>query len=927
MPVQCLTIMNNPGPVETPSRPSNVMAYFIVGCMLVFGVVYINYVAGRLTGVELDAVAFGIVAFKTVVEVLAALYGALFIFIAATYLLRNQRRPASTGALSATPPVAVIYLCCEDLDVEALHSLATLQYEGKLHLIIHDDSRDERSMREVDDAVERLRSRRPEVTLLRRPEREGGKSGAVNYVLDQTGDHYEFFLLCDNDSVAKDENTIPKALAYFENDPDLAVVQFRSMGWQTEQSSPINRWLSRSIDAFDVFMRTCAGFGWTPFIGHNALVKTSCIQEIGGLTLGFFSDDLDATIRLNLNGYRVAYAPHIEMAEKHPPSFESFRRRTYKWAYGCVQVLKKHAGTVVTTKQLTFAEKLSFFQFAGFYVGQTVLLVYLTVTFIVGPLIMGGYEVTLVTGLIGGTLIVIIIFLPVIAYFSKHETFGHSIQSIFSSGLVYGTTDFCCAKGVWDCLWDRGGEWTPTNVVSNDHSESWYWLEAFFGVTLLTVPLLSFPSLLYLPSSYLFAGKFLFAPALSLLYDDEKWNEQPGLVKQLQGAGNVWWIVVVTGALLATVGVPAHGASVPEVCGKKICVNGEPLLIKGIHYGPWRPGTGPNKDYPYPSPEEIEADLQMIDRLNANTILVYDAPDYVLDLARKYDLWVLYVFSVDWWSIGSPDFRDKRRQILDQVEQLKHHGNLLAWVLGNEVPVHVVVQTGEQAVEKALNDLYTEIKEIDPEHLVTHANWPPVRDLDLSFLDFVSFNVYPLWPPDLVAVGYRYYVGEILQPIAGDRPLLISEFGVDTVQMSPEGQAETLIRCWEDLLAADACGGVVFAFADEWWKNYDNPIRENAWWHREPAPYDELTHNMDPEEHYGIVTSYREPKPAFYAVQRMFGDHSNLTGERIVWGLAGTLVTLALASWLIAKRGARRQRQGRNGCSQVETQESSPPTQ
>lgn len=67
------------------------MAYFIVGCMLVFGAIYINYVAGRLAGVELDAVSAGIVAFKTVVEVLAALYGALFIFSAISEALPRQK--------------------------------------------------------------------------------------------------------------------------------------------------------------------------------------------------------------------------------------------------------------------------------------------------------------------------------------------------------------------------------------------------------------------------------------------------------------------------------------------------------------------------------------------------------------------------------------------------------------------------------------------------------------------------------------------------------------------------------------------------------------------------------------------------------------------------------------------------------------------
>src|SRR5207245_9913022 len=74
----------------------------------------------------------------------------------------------------------------------------------------------------------------------------------------------------------------------------------------------------------------------------------------------------------------------------------------------------------------------------------------------------------------------------------------------------------------------------------------------------------------------------------------------------------------------------------------------------GMPYGPWRPGTGPNKGYPYPSPDAVEPDLQLIKSLHANTILVFDSPGYVLDLPHKNGLRVLYTFSLDWWGIASP---------------------------------------------------------------------------------------------------------------------------------------------------------------------------------------------------------------------------------------------------------------------------------
>src|SRR5438876_6871905 len=90
------------------------------------------------------------------------------------------------------------------------------------------------------------------------------------------------------------------------------------------------------------------------------------------------------------------------------------------------------------------------------------------------------------------------------------------------SALVYGTMDFACAHGVWDALRNRRRPWVPTNACGRRISSAVLNAEALFGMLLLAVPLLSDPAVLYLPCSYLFAGKFLFAPLVAILYDDER---------------------------------------------------------------------------------------------------------------------------------------------------------------------------------------------------------------------------------------------------------------------------------------------------------------------------------------------------------------------------------------------------------------------
>lgn len=335
----------------------------------------------------------------------------------------------------------------------------------------------------------------------------------------------------------------------------------------------------------------------------------------------------------------------------------------------------------------------------------------------------------------------------------------------------------------------------------------------------------------------------------------------------------------------------------------RFTVNGAAFLVRGIHYGPWRPGTGPNKHYPFPKLEDVAADFEVIRRTGANTVLIYDAPGEVLDLAEQYHLKVVYVFALDWYAVGGPDQSAITARVVERVRQLRAKPALLAWLLGNEVGGHVLQTRGAAPIVSGLRDLYEAIKAVDPAHPISHANWPPARHLDLQFLDFISFNLYPLWPPEVVARGFGPYIRDELRPIAGDKPLLISEFGANTLEAGEQGQRRLIRESWDGLMSAGAAGGIVFEFADEWWKNYDNPARPGDWWTRVPAPDDELRHDLDPEETYGLVRADRSPKPALAVVAEMFSEPTGRRRARTFAIVALSAILFAAAvAWIWARR-------------------------
>jgi hypothetical protein len=182
---------------------------------------------------------------------------------------------------------------------------------------------------------------------------------------------------------------------------------------------------------------------------------------------------------------------------------------------------------------------------------------------------------------------------------------------------------------------------------------------------------------------------------------------------------------------------------------------------------------------------------------------------------------------------------------------------------------------GKEETEKFLSELYDYAKSLDPNHFVTHANWPPLDDLDLSFFDVISFNIYTYWPLKVVDRGYYDYIRNLSERYP-EKPLLVTEFGYSTSPDGPgdggyggnseEEQAELIKECWNAIVDAECIGGMVFEWNDEWWKN--NCYGE-----------DKNTHESDdPEEWFGIIAvegakdDYTiRKKVAYNAVQEMFG--------------------------------------------------------
>ncbi len=840
---------------------------------------------------------------KVAIEILASFYFFSVILKSIDYLLApSTDERAAPGEMpsadrridGAWPPVACVYLCAGDLDRRALESLCRLDYPGQYHVFVHDDSHDPLIAESVNATIEdlRLRTGHP-VFVLRRVARQGGKPGAVNFALTCLARRYPFILLADSDSTAVDPRSLGRALPRLLGDVRVAAVQFRNVGVSASGGGRVAALLRRAIEVFDLFARHQARHGMPLFFGHNALLRTAALEDVGGLREGVFADDIDLSVRLTRRGWRIVYAREIAFGETHPTSYAAFRRRAYKWAYGCGQILRTHFVPFLLDPRVGFRQKAGLMDFIGFYAVQTVLLGYLILAGLVLPLVSSQLPLESPALLVSGTAVLVSIFLPTLVYHMRRGRISGWWPFALVCAVVYGSVAFTSAYGLLDGLRGRPRPWVPTNSGSRS---TWLIpavaLEALFGAALFLVPAVLCPPILWQPSMYLFAAVFLSAPAVALLYtpraqgpdpsrDPRNWrgndrgSGRQGPLRRAVAFGAklspVCLVLVLAGSTVHV--LPGGGA---EQDGRLILergrfvVDGRPFLIQGIHYSPWPPGTGPMKGHPWPDAAVIERDLETIRATGANTILVHDAPRSIVPLAARHGLKVIEAFFINWQSIGDDGaFRRRADEIVAGVRDIATEPNLLAVLLGNEVVEWVLEKRGAPFIEQRLRTLYQEVKQVAPHLPVSHANWPTTRNLDLSFMDFTAFNLYPDWPREVVVAGYGHYIESVLKPLARGRPLLISEFGQNSLETSEERQAQVLRKAWAEIRDRTA-GGVVFAFADEWWKNYDNPISPEDYWKRAYAPEDEMTHDLDPEEYFGIVTAERAPKPAYAAVREMF---------------------------------------------------------
>jgi len=273
------------------------------------------------------------------------------------------------------------------------------------------------------------------------------------------------------------------------------------------------------------------------------------------------------------------------------------------------------------------------------------------------------------------------------------------------------------------------------------------------------------------------------------------------------------------------------------------------FFVKGVTYGPFKPDAEGNY---LGRAEQVDVDLALMRQAGLNVVRIYHSPPrWFLDRCAAAGMRVLVTLP---WAKHIEFLRERstRRQIAEAVRVAvsAHTGHpaIFGYLVGNEISSTMVRWLGARRVMEFVEELVRIGRAIDPDVLFSYATYPPTEYLLPQNVDFCCFNVYLHNQRDFECYLLR------LQNLTEERPLILGEFGMDTIRHSQEEQAEMLSWHVDSVVKCGLAGTIFFTWTDEWFTG-GQEITDWA---------------------FGIVTRGREPKKAFYTLREKLGRDSSV---------------------------------------------------
>ena len=250
--------------------------------------------------------------------------------------------------------------------VDACAQMAEEYGIERVTILVIDDSDDD-TAEIVDKVVEEYKGKHFRIEVIRRGSRHGFKAGALQAALERTEE--EFIAIFDADFIPP-QNFLIRTLPYFIQDESLGVIQTR---WThiNRNYNLITRAIATGIDVhflIDQAGRYAAGC-FQNFNGSGGVLRRRALSEAGGWQSDTLAEDLDASYRVQIQGYRILYLQDLLSPGEVPLTVPSYKKQQGRWACGSLRTAKKLLPTLMLNQNLGLRKRLqAFIHLTGYMV-------------------------------------------------------------------------------------------------------------------------------------------------------------------------------------------------------------------------------------------------------------------------------------------------------------------------------------------------------------------------------------------------------------------------------------------------------------------------------------------------------------------------------------------------------------------------------
>ncbi len=238
-----------------------------------------------------------------------------------------------------------------------LNALAKLDYENYEVLVIDNNTKDPAIWKPVEEHCLALGEK---FRFFHVDPLKGYKAGALNFAMANMAGDAEIVAVIDSDY-----QVLPTWLAdlvvHFER-PEIGFVQAPQDYRDSDESAFKTMCHSEYQGFFHIGMVTRNDRNAIIEHGTMTMVRTSVLREVGGWAEWCITEDAELGLRIFEHGYEAAYIEESYGKGLMPDTFIDFKHQRYRWAYGAIQILKRHAGAFFSRKRnnLTTGQRYHF---------------------------------------------------------------------------------------------------------------------------------------------------------------------------------------------------------------------------------------------------------------------------------------------------------------------------------------------------------------------------------------------------------------------------------------------------------------------------------------------------------------------------------------------------------------------------------------